>query len=365
MARKLVFDRLLFATVLALVGLGLVMVYSSTAPLADRGGLFGNRLFLKQCLAAVLGIAGMLLVMHVDYRWLKRPAVIYAAFLAVAFLLVLVLFGPEINGSRRWFRVGGLSFQPSELAKVVLVAYLAYQIDKKRERTESLVFLVPAAGAALLLASLIVAGKDLGTTVILLVPVATMIFLAGVPWRWLALGAGAAVPALALLVITQPYRLERWTAFLDPEKDALGSGFQVLQSLIAVGSGGLFGLGPGGSVQKLHFLPSPHADFIFSIAAEELGFFGALVFVGLFAVLLWRGLLAGLEAPDTFGRHLCWGLTALLVGQALVHTSVALGLLPTTGVPLPFVSHGGSSLLASLLAAGLVLNVSQHGGGLR
>ena len=167
---------------------------------------------------------------------------------------------------------------------------------------------------------------------------------------------------IALAITFEPYRFKRLTGFLHPELDPLGSGFQPLQSLIAVGSGGLFGLGPGNSLQKLYFLPSPHADFIFSIVAEELGFLGAMLVIALFAVLLWRGILAGLEAPDTFGQYLAWGLTAFLVGQALIHVSVTLSLVPTTGVPLPLISHGGSSLVTSLVACGLLLNVSQHGG---
>ncbi|MCG8459939.1 MAG: putative lipid II flippase FtsW [Holophagales bacterium] len=363
MARKLVFDRLLFAGVLILTLLGLVMVYSSTAALARGQGVLGNTLFLKHCAAAVLGLALMLVVMHLDYRVLKRPAVIYSAVLAATVLLVLVLFGGEVNGSRRWFRVAGLSFQPSELAKLVVIAYTAYQIDKKRDRIDSYAFLVPVAGLTLLIAALIVAGKDLATTVLLCVPVALMVFLAGVSWRYVAAGAVIALPLLMVFVVTQEYRMRRWTAFLSPEDDPRGAGFQLLQSLIAVGSGGLFGLGPGNSLQKLHFLPSPHADFVFSIVAEELGFLGSLVFVGLFALVLWRGVVAGLHAPEMFGRYLCWGLTALVVSQALVHMSVALGVVPTTGVPLPFISHGGSSLLTMLVASGLLLNISQHGDG--
>lgn len=363
MARKLVFDRLLFAAVLALTLLGLVMVYSSTAPLARGQGVLGNTLFLKQCVAAALGLAAMLIVMHVDYRWLKRPAVIYGAVGCVLALLVLVLFGPEVNGSRRWFRLGGLSFQPSELAKLVLIVFVAYQVDRKRDRIDGYPFLVPVVGMTALFSGLVLLGKDLGTTVLLLVPIGLVVFLVGIPLRHVAAGGLVTLPVVITAIVTHEYRARRVMSFMDPEKDPLGSGFQLLQSLVAVGSGGLFGLGPGNSVQKLHFLPSPHADFIFSIVAEEFGFFGSCLFVGLFGVVLWRGVVAGLTAPEMFGRYLAWGMTSLLVAQALVHMSVALGLLPTTGVPLPFISHGGSSLLATLVAAGVILNVSQHGDG--
>ncbi|MEL7059531.1 MAG: FtsW/RodA/SpoVE family cell cycle protein, partial [Acidobacteriota bacterium] len=254
-----------------------------------------------------------------------------------------------------------VSIQPSELAKVLAVIYVAYQLDRKPQLVGQPVFLVPVATVVGFMAFLILAGKDLGTAALLCLPVAMLMFVAGLPLRWVAFGTLAAPLAVLAAIAFQPYRQRRLLAFLDPEAEPLGSGFQLLQSLIAVGSGGIFGLGPGASVQKLHFLPSPHADFIYSIVAEELGLLGAAGFLALFGLLLWRGVLAGLAAPDTFGRHLAWGLTCLLVAQALVHISVALGMLPTTGVPLPFVSHGGSALIASLIAAGLILNVSQHG----
>ncbi len=188
-----------------------------------------------------------------------------------------------------------------------------------------------------------------------------MLFLAGLSWRFIAGSLALVPPLIAALVWMEPYRRERLFAFLDPEKDPLGSGFQALQSLIAVGSGGVFGLGTGESVQRLYFLPHPESDFIFSIVAEELGMLGALAVVAAFAVLAWRGIRAGLRAPDVFGRYLGWGLTGILVIQALLNISVTLALLPTKGIPLPFISYGGSSLVVTLCACGVLLNVSQHG----
>jgi cell division protein FtsW len=359
MARKLAFDRVLFATVLVLTGLGLVMVYSASAVFAREQGV--NPLFFKQSLAAVLGLVAMGVAMHVDYRWLRRPAVVYTLLIGAVVLLVAVLFTPEINNSRRWFYIGGVSVQPSELAKLALIPFVAYQIDRKSERLNDYALLVPCAFFTASMAALIYLGRDLGTTVLLIVPPLVMIFLAGLSVRYLLLGAGMVLPLVAAAVAVEPYRLQRLTAFLHPENDPLGTGFQPLQSLIAVGSGGVFGLGPGNSVQKLYFLPSPHADFIFSIVAEELGMVGAVLVVGLFGVLLWRGVMAGWNAPDELGRYLAWGFTTLIVAQALIHVSVTLSLLPTTGVPLPLISHGGSSLVTCLTACGLVLNVSQHG----
>ena len=361
MARKLVFDRGLFATVLLLTGLGLVMVYSASAVLARESRLPFNPLFVKQSVAALLGLAVMMAVMHVDYRRLRRPLVIYSLLAGVTVLLVAVLFTPVLNNARRWFFIGGVSVQPSELAKLVLIAFIAYQIDRKSDRLNSHSFLVPCAGATAVLAGLIILGRDLGTTILVCVPPLVMIFLAGLQLRYLLLGGAVLLPTAVLAVLFEPYRLARFTAFLNPEADPQGAGFQPLQSLIAVGSGGLFGLGPGNSLQKLFYLPSPHADFIYSILAEELGLVGALGVVALFAIFLWRGLVAGQRAPDLLGRYLAWGFTSLIVIQALIHISVALSLMPTTGVPLPLISHGGSSLLTTLTACGLILNVSQHG----
>ncbi|HEX9737286.1 MAG TPA: putative peptidoglycan glycosyltransferase FtsW [Thermoanaerobaculia bacterium] len=360
MAQKLVHDRVLFTTVLLLAGLGLVMVFSASAVMAKGRGFALNPFFVKQCLAAAIGLAAMFAVMHADYRWLRRPAVVYALLLGALVLLVAVLFAPTLNNSRRWFFVGGVSVQPSELGKLALVAFVAYQVERKKDRLSSYGFLIPASFATALMATLVLMGGDLGTAVLLCLPPLVMIVLAGVSWRFLLVGAGMLLPILGVSVLLVPYRLRRWLAFFDPESDPLGSGFQVLQSLIAVGSGGLFGLGPGNSVQKLYFLPSPHADFIFAIIAEELGLLGALGLLALFAVLLWRGVLAGFQAPDDLGRYLAWGFTSLLVVQALLHASVALALVPTTGIPLPFISHGGSSLVTTLVACGVILNVSQH-----
>lgn len=360
MARKLVFDRGLFAAVVTLAGLGLVMVFSSSAALARGSGPF-NPFLVKQALAAVVGLAAMVAVMHIDYRWLRKKTVIYPIVLGVLALLVAALFAPTLNNSQRWFFVAGLSVQPSELAKLVLIPYVAYQIDRKVDRADSFALLAPCAALTSLLAILILLGRDLGAAVLLVLPPLAMIFMAGTSIRYLVAGGVLMMPMAALAVAFEPYRFRRLLAFLDPEKDPLNTGFQPLQSLIAIGSGGLFGLGPGSSVQKLHFLPSPHADFIYSIVAEELGFLGAVAVAALFAVILWRGAAAGLHAPEDFGRYLAWGFTFLIGVQALIHISVTLSIMPATGVPLPLVSHGGSSLVTTLTACGLILNVSQHG----
>jgi cell division protein FtsW len=359
MAKKLAFDKVLFTTVVLLMFFGLVMVYSaSAAQVHDRGLL--NHFLVKQGLATVLGLVLMGCLMHFDYRRLRNPAVVYSLLGCGLLLLIGVLFSPQLNATRRWFFVGGISVQPSELAKLALIPFIAYQIERKEERVNDFSFLIPAGFATVLTASLILLEPDMGTAVLLCATFFLMIFLAGLSWRYILAAFALVPPALIGLVMMEPYRRQRLFAFLDPEKDPLGSGFQALQSLIAVGSGGVFGLGPGKSVQKLFFLPHPESDFIFSIVAEELGMIGALAVVAAFAVLAWRGLKAGAKAPDAFGRYLGWGLTGVLVMQALINVSVTIALLPTKGIPLPFISYGGSSLVVTLCICGVLLNISQH-----
>lgn len=361
MAKKLAYDRLLFAVVLVLTVFGLVMVYSASAARAMEHGSALHPLLVKQVAAAVLGLVAMGVAMHVDYRHLARPPVVYGLLGGVLALLVAVLFSPELNSTHRWFFLGPVSIQPAELAKLALVVFLAYQIDRKLDRVNEPALLVPCALVTGLLAGLILLQPDLGTAALLMAVALLMLFLAGLSWRYLASTGLVLVPVLWLLVVHEPYRLRRFLAFLHPERDPLGSGWQAHQSLIAVGSGGLFGLGLSKSVQKLHYLPHPESDFIFSIVAEELGLLGALALVAAFGILVWRGVRAGLEAPDRFGRYLGLGLTAVIAIQAFIHMGVAVALLPTKGIPLPFISYGGSSLVVLLTACGVVLNVSQHG----
>jgi cell division protein FtsW len=361
MAKKLAFDKVLFTTVVLLVIFGLVMVYSASAAVARDKGVTVNPFLVKQGIAAALGLVAMGLVMHVDYRRLRRPWVIYGLLAGMLALLVAVLFQPELNGTRRWFHWAGLSLQPSELAKLAFVPFLAWQIERKPERVNHPEFLLPVGFFTCLTAVLILLEPDLGTAVLLATTAFVLVFLAGLSWRYVAAGVAAALPVLYLAVVAVPYRRQRLFAFLDPEADPYGSGFQALQSLIAVGSGGVFGLGPGASHQKLYFLPHPHSDFVYAIVAEELGMIGGLALVALFGLLAWRGARASWRAPDAFGRYLGLGFTGILVLQALINISVAIALLPTKGIPLPFISYGGSSLVVSMTACGVLLNLSQHG----
>ncbi len=359
MAKKLAFDRVLFTALALLVAFGLVMVFSASAPLSR--GKDWNPLFVRQCVAAGIGLLAMGLLMHLPYRHLREQTVIRLLMATTFVLLVAVLFQPALNGTRRWFFLGPLSLQASELAKLAFLPFLAYQIDRNNEEVNRREFLLPTLLVVGLLAALILAQPDLGTATLLVLIAAVLIFLAGLSLRFVALAAGLGVVGLFVAIFAADYRKARLLAFLRPEDDPQGSGYQALQSLIAVGSGGVVGLGQGQSVQKLSFLPHPESDFIFSIVAEELGFLGAAAVLAAFGVVLWRGFRAGLRAPDRFGRYLGLGITSLLVIQALINMGVAVALLPTKGIPLPFVSYGGSSLMVALALSGVLLNISEHG----
>jgi len=364
MPRKLTPDLWLFAIVVALVSVGVVMVYSASAIVAaDR---FHDPFFFlrKQFFWAVVGFAGLWVAMRLDYRRLERFVI---PLLAVSFvLLVLVLvppFGQQINGTRRWFRAGFASFQPVELAKFALVLYLASFLTRRQDAirsfTQGLLPLLMMAGA---LAGLTILQPDLGNSLALIILTLALAYLAGArPAHMLAVAA-AALPVVVVLVAMKPYRWRRMVAFMNPWDDPQGSGFQIIQSFLALGSGGWFGLGLGESKQKLFYLPEPYTDFIFSIIGEELGLMGAVAVVVLFALLIWRGLRIGLRAPDPFGSYLALGLTVMLATQTLVNIGVVTGALPTKGLPLPFISFGGSALLMTMFSAGVLLNISQHAG---
>jgi cell division protein FtsW len=279
-------------------------------------------------------------------------------------LLVLVLvppFGQSINGTRRWIRFGVVSFQPAELAKLALVVYLAAFVARRQEQLGDLRRgLLPPLLVAGLFAALVFVQPDLGNCLTLIALTFGLFYLAGSPARYLAWAVAPALPLLAIAIYAAPYRLRRITAFWDPWSDPRGSGFQIIQSWLAFGNGGLLGQGVGGSRQKLFYLPESHTDFIFAIVGEELGFVGATAFVALFAILIWRGLRIGLRTAEPFGAYLALGITLLLATQTLVNLGVVTGLLPTKGLPLPFLSFGGSALLMTMLSTGVLLNISQQ-----
>ena len=352
----------LFGVMVVLLSLGVVMVYSASAIMAaDR--FHDPYLFLKkQLFWALLGSVAMLVAVRVDYRKLERfvlPALIVAG---VLLLLVLIPpIGQAINGTRRWIRLGPVSFQPAELAKLALVFYLAAFLARNQERLDDLRRgLLPPLLVGGLFAGLVFVQPDLGNCLTLVALTFGLLYLAGSPVRYLGWALAPALPLLVVAIAMAPYRLRRITAFWDPWADPRGSGFQIIQSWLAFGNGGLFGQGIGASRQKLFYLPESHTDFIFAVIGEELGFLGAAAFVALFAVLIWRGLRIGLRTSDPFGSYLALGITLLIATQTLVNLGVVTGLLPTKGLPLPFISFGGSALSMTMLSTGVLLNISQH-----
>jgi cell division protein FtsW len=319
------------------------------------------RFLLKQLAALLLGGIAAFFVYRIDYRRFAKPWVVYGAYGVSLSAAAFALFLPPINGARRWIPLGVAMVQPSELLKVALVLLLAYQLSRKTERAGNPErALVPALVFSAAAAAVVVLQPDLGTAACYMMLCAVLLWLAGARARWFLVGGLAMLPILAALMLSADYRRARLLSFLKPEADPLGAGFQAIQSLIAVGAGGWFGNGLGGSRQKLFFLPFPHTDFIFAIVGEELGFVGAVGLVVCFGIVAWRGLRAARRAPDAFAGFLAAGATAMIVVQAAINLSVVLALVPTKGIPLPFVSYGGSSLVTCWIAGGLILNVSQH-----
>ena len=361
MARKLKSDKVLFITTILLVALSVVMVYSASAAVAlDRYGR-ASRYLITQGMWAALGIAMLYVVMRIDYRCYREPVFIWTCLALVSLGLVVVFFRAPINGARRWLGVGGIGVQPSELAKLAAIFFIAANLERRGRRIDELAYAVlPVAVVVLGLVGLILPEPDFGTSMSLLLIAAVMVFAAGLNYRYIAGAALLALPVLYIAVMGSPYRRRRTLAFLNPWEDPLGDGFQIIQSLIAVGTGGVWGKGLMNGVQKLFYLPEPHTDFIYSVIAEELGLLGATAVVLCFCVMTWRGLRIATSAADPFGSYLALGLTTMVAAQAFINISVVLGLMPTKGLPLPFVSAGGSSLLINLVGMGILLNVSQH-----
>lgn len=362
MSKKLSYDMVLFSTSTLIVVVGLVMIFSASAMIATQRFGHGPYYFLtKQVVFLIAGSMLMLFLMHLNPALLQSRRVIYGGLAIVALGLIVALFQSPINGAHRWVQFPWFQLQPSEFAKPVVIVFLASFLARHEERINDLTTtLLPLGFVLSIVAGLILLGRDLGTSTTLIVVSAAMIFTAGVAWRYIVAVVLLLAPAGAYFALSAEYRRERVLAFLNPEAYSHGSGFQPMQSLIALGTGGFEGLGIGNGRQKLFFLPEPHTDFIFSIIGEELGFAGAVFLLGAFAMLAWRGYRIVRTTQDRFAFYAALGCTLMIVIQALINVSVALCLFPTKGLPLPLVSYGGSSLLASLMAVGLLLNFSQQ-----
>jgi cell division protein FtsW len=363
MARRLQSDKVLFGTVVALTLFGALMVFSASAVTAAvRFG--SSSYFLNRQLAwAGAGLAAMVVMMYLDYRRLASPVVVFPALALQLMLLLGVLFADRNHHARRWLHLGSASLQPSELSKIVLVLFLAYFLEERSGEVNDMRYtLLPVGLVTGVSLALVVVEPDFGTALAIAMIVAAMLFTAGLRLRYFAAGALGAAPVVYWLVFHSTYRYNRLLAFLKPYADPLGKGFQIIQSFIAVGTGGIAGVGLMEGKQKLFYLPEPASDFVFAVVSEELGFLGAIALVGAFGIILWRGWRASARCTCEFGRLLAIGLTVMVVGQALVNMSVVLGLLPTKGIPLPLISYGGSSLFVTLAAAGMLLNISQDEG---
>ncbi|MBZ5574505.1 MAG: putative lipid II flippase FtsW [Acidobacteriia bacterium] len=361
MAKRVSVDRWLFTVTLLLIFVGLIMVFSASAVLAKERYGSGYFFLLRQLGWATGGLLLMVLAMKIDYRRYKHPAVVFSLLGLTTLTLISVFFLDRAHHTHRWIHWGPLSFQPSEMAKPALILFLAFFLEGRSKAMDDWRnTILPAVVPTLVFIGLIVFQPDLGTAIACAAITACVLFVAGMEMRYLGYGLLASLLPLYFLIFHVAYRRARILAFLNPYSDPQGSGFHIIQSLIAVSTGGITGVGLMEGKQKLFYLPEPHTDFIFAVTAEELGLVGSLMIVLLFAVFLWRGVRTALRTHDMFGRFLAVGITSMIVVQAFINISVVLGLMPTKGIPLPFVSYGGSSLFFALACVGVLLNISKQ-----
>jgi cell division protein FtsW len=357
------YDLKLLFPVLFLVGIGIVMVYSASSALALKK--FGNGYYFiqKQAVFAVLGAFTLVLFRHVPYRF-YRPMAYPLVLLALVFLLAIPLsgWGYTAGGSARWLRVGPLTFQPSEFTRMALIIYLAYSLDKKQDQVQDFyIGFLPHVIVLGIFTALIFMQPDFGSVVILAALTWLMMFIGGVRLLHLASSLLLMLPVAFFLMIDEAYRVKRLLSFMDPWQYPSGEGYQIIHSLMAFGTGQLWGAGIGNGYQKLFYLPEPHTDFIFSVIGEELGLLGVSIILALYLLILWRGILISRNTGDRFGKMLAIGLTAAIMIQVCINMGVSLGLLPTKGLTLPFLSYGGTSLLINMASVGILMNIEATG----
>jgi len=361
MAKRVSVDRWLFTVTMLLVFVGLVMVFSASAVMARER--FGSpyAFLSKQLMCAAVGLVAMVVAMRVDYRRYRHPALVFSLLGITTLLLISVFFLDRSHNTHRWIHAGGFSLQPSELAKPVLILFLAYFLEGRAKAMDDWRnTLVPAAAPVLMLLGLIVLQPDLGTGIACAGIAACILYVAGMRLRFFGYAFGAALLPLYFLIFHVSFRRDRILAFMNPYAERQKAGFHLIQSLIAVGTGGVTGTGLMEGKQKLFYLPEPHTDFIFAVTAEELGLLGAMFVIALFAIFLWRGMRASWRTDNLFGRYLAVGITSMVVLQAFINMSVVLGMMPTKGIPLPLVSYGGTSLLVTLACVGVLLNITKQ-----
>ncbi len=355
------FDFPLLITIMILLSMGLVMVLSASSPssLAESGDSYAY--FSRQLFFAIAGIIVMFFISKVDYRFFKNFYK-YAWWISAALLVLVLIAGDEVNGATRWLSITEtFSFQPSEVVKILMIIFYAGILTKNKDKLDkyfsgfimNMLYVVP-------IIILLVLQPHLSASIVIIGTVAVMIIIAGAKLKHFILtGLVAGVPLLGLAIFLEPYRMERFITFLDPWQDPSDTGYQVIQSLYAIGSGGLFGVGLGESKQKFLYIPEPHNDFIFSILGEELGFIGCAVVIVLFAIFIWRGIVIAMKAPDMFGSLVAIGITTLVAIQVIINIAVVTSSMPATGMPLPFFSYGGTALLILLASMGILLNISR------
>jgi len=360
------YDHTLIFIVLTLLAIGWIMVYSSSAVVAEITYHDGFNFLKRQVLFSLLGLLAMLTAMQIDYR--KLSVWTYPILALNILLLVLVLIpefglGLKVGLARRWLRTPWFTFQPSELGKLALVIFVAYSLAKKEDKIKKFFLgFLPVIVISGIMILLVVMEPDMGTAIFMGILTMVLLFIGGTKLSYLLTAPLFAAPGLYFFITHFQYSHRRIMAFLHPWEDVQGMGFQIIQSFVALGSGGLWGVGLGDGRQKLFFLPAAHTDFIFAILGEEVGFFGIMGIIILFALLIWRGVKIALRAGDTFGAHLAMGITSMIALQVIINMGVVLGLLPTKGLTLPFISYGGTSLVVNLLGIGILLNISAKGG---
>lgn len=354
-------DFILFSTILILVAIGVVMVFSASSYSAFFNPNYKDSMYFlkKQGVSAIIGVTAMFFMIKIDYHKLKK-------YTKIIMLITIILLGavyafPEINGARRWIPIPKFNLQPSEMAKYVIVFYMAKSIEFKGEKIKSFVYgILPYLLVSGLYAIIILFEPNLSIATVIMLVTLILLFVGGARWIHFIELIGMVGVLGVVGILLEPFRVKRVLNFLDPWQDPKGTGYQLIQSLLALGSGGITGVTLGKSRQKCYYIPEPHNDFIFAIIGEELGLIGCTIVIILFLVLIWRGIRTAMRAKDTYGTLLAVGITSVIAIQAIINIAVVTGSMPVTGVPLPFISYGGSSLLFNLLAMGILLNISRQ-----
>lgn len=361
MAKRVGVDKWLFGTVLLLALFGLVMVFSASAVMAKATAGSPYAFVIRQAAWVLLGMIALFTLMRVDYRKYNNPKLIFPMMAITGVLLIAVFAMSGMNGAHRWVRLSSITLQPSELAKPVIIVFLAWFLQTRIHAIDNIKeTILPAVLPPLVYIALILKEPDLGTAMVCAAVLLLMLYLAGMQMKWIGIAIAAASPVMYYMLFHVKFRAARMKVFLNPDSDPKGAGFHILQSLIAVGTGGIHGLGLMEGRQKLFYLPEPHTDFIFANVCEELGLIGAICVVACFCIVGYRGLRAAFLSTDPFARFLAFGLTTAILVQAFFNISVVLALLPTKGIPLPFISSGGTSVFVTLACMGVLLNVTRE-----